>query len=276
MTHPTRRPDAGRAGRLVRAQLWRLRRDGLVYLYASVVPFVAIVALLVTLSEIKGGSMLNDPQGTADIGRQYGAAGDSLEVGLLLLMLPSMIATMTAVGAAAITRNLIGAESVRGGLEELLAAPYTPADVAGASLVFVFALVTGLWAAQSALAAATLTVVCMVHHVSVHLDAGYLAMSLLVPLLTSWCGAGLSLLINLLFPKLAVPGRLGLGRSGSSLGDLLSVLPALGALVLIGTSLGGLGPIRILLIAGGGTAVIAVLSVSGVARWFRPDAVLEL
>jgi hypothetical protein len=276
MTHPTRKPDPGRVGRLVRAQFWRLRRDGAVYLYASVVPFVVVVGLLITLSEIKGGSILNNPQGSVDIGRRYGATEDSLEVGLLLLMLPSLIATMTAVGAAAITRNLVGAETVRGGLEELLSAPYTPADVAGASLTFVFAIVTALWAAQSALAALALTVVCLVHHVSVHPNAGYLAMSLLVPLLASWCGAGLSLLINLLFPRLAVPGRLGLGRSGSSVGDLLSVLPALGALVLIGTSLDSLGSIRILSIVGGSTALVTVLSVGGVARWFHPDAVLEL
>ena len=190
MTHPSRKPDPVRAGRLVRAQFWRLRRDGLVYLYASVVPFVVIVGLLITLSEIKGGSLLNNPQESTDISRQYGATGDSLEVGLLLLMLPAMISMMTSIGAAAITRNLVGAETMRGGLEELLTAPYTPADVAGASLAFVFGIVTALWAAQSVLGSATLAVVCLVHHVSVHLTAGYIGMGLGVPLLVSWCGAG--------------------------------------------------------------------------------------
>jgi hypothetical protein len=54
------------------------------------------------------------------------------------------------------------------------------------------------------------------------------------------------------------------------------VLPALGALILIGTSLASLGAIKVLLIAGGSTALITLASVWGVARWFRPDAVLEL
>lgn len=264
--------DFDRIMRLVRALGWRFRREGWVPVAVTVLPFVLVLALTVIIGEV-GGTSQNGAAGMIAVGQLYGTR--SLLVGELLLFLPAFTALFAAFGAVALLRNLIGSEGMRGGVEALLSAPFAPGDIAAALLVVAAAEATALWAAENVAGGATLGIVLLAQHASVRLPAGYLAMGLLLPLLTAWGGTGLAMMVSLLFPRLSVPGRLGLARSGTSITDLLAILPGMGAFLMIVFGLRGLGAPRILLIMGGAVVVIVLGSVVAVARWFRPEAILE-
>jgi len=256
------------------ALLWRMRREQLRYLLTIFIPFTLTVTVVVVLPMLSDDSTMNGADSSAEFGLRYGASTDSIAAGLLLMLMPGLVALYSTAAAAMAVRNVVGAEAGQGALESLLAAPYTPGGIAGGLLGFAIVITTGQWAVMSCLGVIAVGASVLVHHDSLTLDAGYWALALGLPLMSAWAGASLALLVNLLFPRLSQPGRSGLAGSGGGLGNIVAMLPGFGALLALALGSVDLGAVRLLLIAGGATALIAVASLVGVARGFRPESVL--
>jgi energy-coupling factor transporter ATP-binding protein EcfA2 len=59
------------------------------------------------------------------------------------------------------------------------------------------------------------------------LTGSYLVAALALPLLAAWAATALALLVNLVFPRLAQVGSLGLNIAGGGIGNLPALLPGL-------------------------------------------------
>jgi ABC-type Na+ efflux pump permease subunit len=245
------------------------------YSVAVLVPYAVILTIVVAVATAGGEDVLNGAESGRAFGLRYGASSDSIAIGMLLILVPGLIAVLGASGVAGTVRNVVGAEAGRGGLEALLAAPYTPASIAASLLGYAIAVATALWAVMTALGGVAIAVVAGVHHERLHLDAAYVAMAVGLPLLSCWAAAGLALLVNLLFPRLAQAGTWGMAGAGNNLGLAVGVLPGVGALLGISFGAVELGALRVFLIGGAITAAIAVPGVVGVAYGFRPDTALD-
>ncbi|GHG81185.1 hypothetical protein [Streptomyces griseocarneus] len=263
-----------RSKTLAAALLWRVRRERLRSLATVFLPFVLTLASTVVVPLVSDDSGTNGADGSAELGLRYGATGDAIAAGLLLVLIPGVVAIHATLGAGLAVRNVIGAEAGVGALEAMLAAPYTPASIAGGLLGYALVVTTSQWAIMTALGALALTISGVLHHDSLSLDGGYLALALGLPLLAAWAGAALALMLSLLFPRLAQPGQAGLAGNGGALVSVVSMAPGFGALLALALGLGELGPIRLLVTAGGITALIAVGALAGAARGFRPESVL--
>jgi hypothetical protein len=253
---------------------WRVRREGLRYLAAIFVPFTVLLILITTVSLTTGGRGLKGAGGFAAFGTRYGGGADAIMAGLLLLMIPGLVALFSAIGVTRTVQGLVGSEVSRGGLEALLAAPYTVGAIAAALLGYALTVATAFALAMSGLGSADVAAASWVTGVHLSLPGSYLAGALLLPVLSAWSGAALALLISLLFPRLTQLGAT-VNVAGGSLGTGLAVLPGLGALLMLLLAAPSLGILRVLLIAGGATALITIAAVAVVAWKFEPEAVLE-
>ncbi|MFF3510797.1 hypothetical protein [Streptomyces sp. NPDC002573] len=267
--------DVTRARILASALLWRTRRERLRNFATVFLPFVLTVASVVALPLLSDDSDMNGAASSARLGLQYGAHGDTVAAGLLLVLMPGIVALHGTVGAGLAVRNVVGAEAGVGALEAMLGAPYNPASIAGGLLAYVLVVTTGQWAVMSTLGALALALSSALHHDSLTPDAGYLTLALVLPLLATWAGAALALLLNLLFPRLSQPGAGALASNGGGLVSLAAMLPGFGALLAMSIALDPLGPTRLLLYAGGATVLITAGSLIGIARGFRPESVLS-
>jgi hypothetical protein len=267
--------DVTRARILASALLWRMRRERLRNFATVFLPFVLTVASVVALPLVSDDSDMNGAASSARLGLQYGAHADTVAAGLLLVLMPGVIALHGTVGAGLAVRNVVGAEAGVGALEAMLGAPYNPASIAGGLLSYVLVVTTGQWAVMSALGALAVALSSALHHDSLTPGAGYLTLALVLPLLATWAGAALALLLNLLFPRLSQPGAGALAGNGGGLVSLAAMLPGFGALLAMSIALDPLGPTRLLLYAGGVTVLITTGSLVGIARGFRPESVLS-
>ncbi|AQZ61642.1 hypothetical protein BKM31_09325 [[Actinomadura] parvosata subsp. kistnae] len=255
------------------AILWRVRREGVRDLLSAVVPFVVLLVVLSVLPLVAGHGIKGAAVAAA-VGARYGADANMVVVGLLLLITPGLAALFGAIGVTRSVQGLVGSEVSRGGMEELLSAPYTPGGIAAAVLGYALVVATGFWAVMTAAGALAITVVLLLSGARLTLDAGYLTLALLLPLLCAWASAGLTLMVSLLFPRLTQLGA-GVNVAGGSLGNGLALLPALGTLLALLYGTVSLGPVKLFLMAGGVTVVITVAAVAIVAGKFRPETVLD-
>ena len=177
--------------------------------------------------------------------------------------------------AGLVVRNLIGSEASRGGIEALLAGPYRPGAIMTALVSYVGGLAVGYWAGMTALAAAVLALLDLASGATLSLTVGYLSLVLVLPLLAAWSATSLSLLVNLLYPRLAQSGSIGISMGGGGLGTGAAILPALAVFVVFTMWTPHIAPGLLLAIAGSATAAIAVASTVIVTYQFRPGAVLE-
>nr|WSW47211.1 hypothetical protein OG296_31180 [Streptomyces sp. NBC_01001] len=263
-----------RSRTLATALLWRVRRERLRSLATVFLPFVLSLASAVALPLASDDSGTNGADSSAALGLQYGATGDAIAASLLLTLIPGVVAVHGTLGAGLAVRNAIGAEAGVGALEAMLAAPYTPASIAGGLLGYALVVTTSQWAVMTALGALALAVSNWLHHDSLSPDGGYLALALGLPLLAAWAGAALALMLSLSFPRLAQPGQTGLAGNGGALVSIVAMSPGFGALLALALGLTELGPIRLLISAGGITALITACALVAAARGFRPESVL--
>ena len=264
----------GAPGVLLSALAWRARREGLRYLFIGFVPFVVALGLTVMPATL-GGSSVNGAGTFARFASSYGAHRDGVGLGVMLLLLPGLIALCSALAVGLVVRNLVGSEASRGGIEALLAGPYRPGSIMVALLGYVGALAVFYWAGMTALGTVILGIVIWTSGAVLSLTVAYLLSFLILPLLAAWCATALSLLVNLLYPRLAQPGNYGLNMGGGSLGGGAAMLPALGVFLVFTFLAPHVNPAQLLAGGGGATTVVAVASTILVARRFRPDAVLE-
>lgn len=267
------RGSGGGPGVLISALAWRARREGLRYLLVGFVPFVVALGLTVVPATL--GGPVNGAGTFARFASSYRAHANSVGLGVVLLFLPGLVALCSAIAVGVVVRNLIGSEASRGGIEALLAGPYRPGSIMVALLGYIGALAVFYWAAMSALSAVVLVIIVWTSGATLTLSVAYLLSVLVLPLLAAWCATALSLLVNLLYPRLAQPGSYGLNMGGGGLGGGAVILPALGVFFVFTFLAPDVGAARLLAIAGGATAVVAVASTVLVASRFRPDAVLE-
>ncbi|MEV0845476.1 hypothetical protein AB0J21_06225 [Streptomyces sp. NPDC049954] len=270
MTAPTGVP---RPFALTRALLWRLLHEGRRHLLAPVLPFVAVLALMLFTS-LRGSGAVNGAGSFLDVAARYTSGGHALTVGILLTLGPALAALFNSVSVTRAVQGLVGAEVTRGGLEELLASPYTPRRISTAVLGYMAAAATGFWAAYMAILVAAISLVVGTTSAHLRLDTAYTVLSLVFPLLIALTSGSLALLVSLLFPRLTQVGGAA-GLSGGNLGNLVSMVPAVGSLFVLTYGLPRLGAGRLLLAAGGGTLLIAVVSVTLVAARFSPENVLD-
>ncbi|WP_406169757.1 hypothetical protein [Streptomyces sp. NBC_00996] len=270
MTAPAAAP---RPFALTHALLWRLLHEGRRHLLGPLLPFVAVLALML-LTSLRGSGAINGAGSFLDVAARYTSGGHALTVGILLTMGPALAALFNSVSVTRAVQGLVGAEVTRGGLEELLSAPYTPRRITTAVLGYMAAAATGFWAAYMAIVAVATFLVVATTSAQLHLSAAYTTLSLLFPLLIALTSGSLALLVSLLFPRLTQIGGAA-GLSGGNLGNLVAMLPAVGSLFVLTYGLPRLGAARLLLAAGGGTFLIAVVSVTVVAACFRPENVLD-
>ncbi|MFF2516903.1 hypothetical protein [Streptomyces sp. NPDC058086] len=270
MTAPagTPRPFA-----LTHALIWRLLHEGRRHLLAPVLPFVAVLALMV-LTSLRGSGAVNGAGSFLDVAARYTSGGHAVTMGILLTLGPALAAFFNSVSVTRAVQGLVGAEVTRGGFEELLSAPYTPRRIATAVLGYMAAAATGFWAAYMAIVALATGLLVATTSTRLHLDAGYTALSLLLPLLIALTSGSLALLVSLLFPRLTQIGGAA-GLSGGNLGNVIAMLPAIGSLFALTYGLPHLGATRLLLAAGGITFLIAVASVAVVAACFSPETALD-
>ncbi|MER8182727.1 hypothetical protein [Kitasatospora sp. NPDC094015] len=274
MTDGRLRADLARARILTTALLWRMRQERLRNTLTVLLPFVLTTASVVVLPLLGDDSAMNGAAGSAELGLRYGAQGDTVAAGMLLILLPGVVALHCTVGAALAVRNVVGAEAGVGALESMLAAPYTPAAIAGGLLGLALVVTTVQWAVMSGLAVLALGIATWAHHDSLALGAGYPLLAFGLPLLSAWAAAALALLCNLLMPKLSQPAQSGLAGNAGGLVNIIAMLPGLGAMIALATGLGGLGPIRLLIVTGGATAAVIAGCLLGIVRGFRPESVL--
>jgi hypothetical protein len=262
-------------GTLAVALAWRTRREGVRYLLGAFVPFVLIITLTVVVPLFPGGShAINGAQADAGVGLRFGARGHPVLVGLLLLLIPGMVALCVAIGVGRAVRGLIGEEVGRGGLEELLGAPYSVGGIAAALLGCALTVATFLWAVMSALGALTIGGLTVATHDRLSLGGSYLALALVLPLLTSWAGAALALLVSVVFPRLTQLGA-GVSLAGSNLASGTALLPGLAALLTLLIDSGGVGSVGFLALAVGAAAAVTVVTVPLAAYLFRAERVLD-
>ena len=266
--------DLARSLTLAQALLWRMRQERLRNFATVFLPFVLTVTVAVVLPLVSDDSSMNGAADSARLGMEYGANADAVATGLLLVLIPGVIAVHGTVGASLAVRNVVGAEAGVGALETMLGAPYTPASIAAGLLGYGLVVTTGQWAVMSGLGAVALLVSSRLHHDGLSVDGGYLVLSLLLPLLSAWAGAALALLLSLLFPRLSLPGQGGLAGNGGAVVSIVAILPGFGALLTLALGLGNVTPLRLLVGAGGVTAAVIVGSLLGIARGFRPESVL--
>lgn len=258
---------------LLGALLWRAKQEGFRYLLAGFLPcLVALCALIVPV--LLGGG-INGATTFADYGARYGAHADSIGIGEMLIEGPGLIALCSAIAVGLIVRNLVGSEASRGGIEALLAGPYRPGAIMTALLSYVAGLAIGYWAVMTTLTAAVLALIDHTSGANLSLTAGYLSLVLILPLLAAWSATSLSLLVNLLYPRLAQSGSIGLNMGGGGLATGAAILPALAVFLAFTIWTPHLAPGLLLAIAGSATAAIALASTVVVTYRFRPDAVLE-
>ncbi len=272
---PVERADRiGSPWTLAKALAWRTRREGLRYLLVTFLPFLFMLAAVIVPSLLSRASV-NDGAAFATFAIRDGARADTVTVGLALLIGPGFVAMFAAVSVATLVRNLIGSEASRGGIEALLAGPYRPMSIMVALVGYVGVVATLYWAGMTAIAAVTLAIVVWASAAALLLPASYLVAALVLPLLAAWAATGLSLLVTLLYPRLAQAGSFGLNLGSGGIGTLPAVLPALGVLLVFTIWAPHVGAGALVAIAGSTTAVIAAGSIAIVARRFHPDAVLE-
>ena len=263
-----------RAVTLGRAFAWQTRQEGFRYLAAALVPFAIAITLTGILPTLTGGRGINGAASAAALGARYGAHSNAVAVGLLLIFTPGLVALLASIAVIRTTRGLVGAEVGRGDVEALLSAPYTPGVIAAALLGYTMVVATAFWAAMSLMGAIAIAIVAAASAGTVTLPVSYLTMALLLPLLAVWASAALSVLVNLLFPKLTLPGA-ALAVAGGNVGSSIGTLPALGVFLTIAFGVSSPGPAAIMVVAGGIVVLIIVGSVAGVARGFRAENVLE-
>ncbi|MEU0407371.1 hypothetical protein ABZ307_06005 [Streptomyces griseorubiginosus] len=259
---------------LTRALLWRLVHEGGRHLAAPLVPYVIVLLVTVVVSSVDGGSLINGAGSATTVADRYADGGHALTTGLLLTVGPTVAALFNALSVTRAVQGLVGAEVNRGGFEELLGAPYTHRHIAAAVLGYLLAAATAFWAAYLTLL--TLLVYGYAAATSGHLnlDGGYVALSLVLPLLVAWATGSLALLVSLLFPRLTQLGSAA-GLSGGSVGNIVAMLPALGAVVAVSSGLAHFGAVRLLLVCGGVTLAVATVSVTTVALRFDPESILD-
>jgi hypothetical protein len=259
---------------LIRALAWRARAEGVRSLFIPLAMFAVVMTFLIALS-LPGVGHINGARALAAFAERYGAHADAVTVGIGLLLGPGLVATFSCLSVAQLVRGIVGAEASRGGIEALLAAPYRPGTIMTALLGYVAAVAGLYWAGMSAIAMLALAAITGASGATVSLTAGYLLAALVVPLLAAWAAAGLALLVNLLYPRLAQVGGYGINTGGGGIAGLPAMLPGLGVLLVFTLWAPAISAGELLGVAGGTTAAIAVAGVATVARRFRPDAVLE-
>ncbi|MCC3767926.1 hypothetical protein [Streptomyces sp. UNOC14_S4] len=258
---------------LTAALLWRLVHEGRRHLLSPVVPFVLTLAVTV-ITSCFGGDSANSAGAFLSLASDYSDGGHAVTVGILLTLGPGTAAVFNAASVTRAVQGLVGAEVARGGFEELLGSPYTPRRIATAVLGFTLATATGFWAVYTAITAAVTGAFVAATSVHLHLPAAYVALVTVFPLLIAWTSGSLALLVSLLFPRLTQVG-VAAALSGGNLGNVVAVLPGLGAVFVLSYGLPSLGPARLLLIAGGATLLIACASVVLVTVRFDPETVLD-
>jgi len=272
---PEHARDFGSPGVLLAALAWRARREGLRYILVGFVPFVVALGLVVVPVTLGGGSVVNGAGTFARFASSYGAHTDGVALGLVLLLAPGLVALFSAVAVGLVVRNLVGSEASRGGIEALLAGPYRPGSIMVALLGYVGLLAVCYWTGMSALGAVVSVIVIWTSGATLSLSVAYLLLALVLPLLAAWCATSLSLLVDLLYPRLAQQGSYGFNVGGGGLGSGVAMLPALGVFFVFTFLAPDVGPTRLLAIAGGATALLAIGSTILVTHRFRPEAVLE-
>ncbi|GHE12097.1 hypothetical protein [Streptomyces alanosinicus] len=258
---------------LTHALLWRLLHEGRHHLLAPVLPFVAALAIMV-LTSLRGSGAVNGAGSFLNVAARYTSGGHAVTVGILLTLGPALAALFNSMSVTRAVQGLVGAEVTRGGFEELLGAPYTPRRIAAAILGYMAAAATCFWAAYMAIVALATGLLVATTSTRLHLGAGYTALALVLPLLIALTGGSLALLVSLLFPRLTQIGGAA-GLSGGNLGNVISMLPALGSVFVLTYGLPHLGATRLLVAAGGTTFVIAFASVTIVAACFSPETALD-
>lgn len=261
------------SARLGLALAWRIRRESVRYLLAVFVPFGAVLALITVVPLLRGGQAFNGANTAAAFGLSQGAHANSATVGLVLIFAPALVALFSAMSVARLVQGLVGADVSRGALEALLSAPYTPGNIAAGLLGIVAVAATAFWAVMSGLAALDILIVVAVSGDHLSLSGGYVALALVLPLLSALAGGGLTLLGSLLFPGATQLGAT-VSVAGGNLSGGLALLPALGVVLAMTLGAEQLGPARLLVYAGGGVAIIDLVTLALVAWKFRPDAVL--
>lgn len=266
-------PGFGRPRVLIRALAWRTRREGLRYLLAGFVPFLIVTAGLAGSLALAG--QVNGAASFAGFAARYGARAGAVQAGEVMILEPGFVAICSAIAVGLVVRNLIGSEASRGAIEALLAGPYRPGSIGTALLGYAGGLAVLYWAVMTAAGALTLAIVTWTSGATLSLSAAYVLLVLILPLLAAWSATSLSLLVTLLYPRLAQPGGFGLAIGGGGLGTGTAVLPALGVLLVFTFGAPSLSAGAVLAIAGGATAVIAAGSTLVIATRFRPERVLQ-
>jgi len=169
-----------------------------------------VVALGLTVVPATLGGPVNGARTFARFASSDGEHAHSVGLGVVLPFLPGLVALCSAIAVGVVVRNLIGSEASRGGIEALLAGPYRPGSIMVALLGYIGALAVFYWAAMSALSAVVLVIIVWTSGATVTLSVAYLLSVLVLPLLAAWCATALSLLVNLLYPRLAQLGSYGL------------------------------------------------------------------
>lgn len=258
---------------LLGALLWRAKQEGLRYLLAGFVPY--LIAMCALLVPVVLGASINGGATFAGYAARYGAHADSVVIGEILIEGPGLVALCGAIAVGLVVRNLVGSEASRGGIEALLAGPYRPGAIMTALLSYVAGLAIVYWAGMTILTGAVLAVIDHTSGAALSLSPGYLSLVLILPLLAAWDASSMSLLVNLLYPRLAQTGSIGLNMGGGGLATGAALLPALVVFVIFTIWTPHVAPALLLAIAGSATAAIAIASTVIVTYRFRPDAVLE-
>lgn len=104
--------DLARSWTLAQALLWRMRQERLRNFATVFMPFVLTVTVAVVLPLVSDDSSMNGAAESARLGMEYGANADAVATGLLLVLIPGVIAVHGTVGAMAPLRLLLGAGGV--------------------------------------------------------------------------------------------------------------------------------------------------------------------
>jgi hypothetical protein len=266
--------SADRPLALIGALTWRTRKEGARQLLAPLLSYTAMLTAIVLVS-LTGSGHINGGQTLVAFAERYGAHTNAVTIGVGLLVGPGFVSIYSSYSIIMLVRNLIGSEASRGGVEALLAAPYRPGTIMIALLGYVGCIATFYWAAATAILAVLFGLIIVTTGASVAFTVSYLLAALIVPLLAVWAATALSLLVYLLFPRMAKQGSYGLNLGGGSMGSLPAILPALGTMFAFIFWAPHTGAGELLAVAGGAVAVVGAAGVILVTRLFRPDAVLE-
>jgi hypothetical protein len=203
--------------------------------------------------------------------RYPGISGKAaLAMAMLTVQAPHFISAFTASIASSIAVSSFGAESSRGGLENLLAGPYTTREVIYSLGLTSVVLSFFSWIMLTVGTVVIAVVFLLLTGVSLHDAVSGFGQGMLLPLpLTLW-GAIVGLVAVLLFPRLAQM-RLG---TNSSVIQIVAMLPAF-VLLIIGISRPNLSLGWVSL---GGLLVdlvIAAIALPLIGRGFRREVLLE-